>query len=205
MSGHSTVRRPVKRCHFIVSVLLAVAIGAAAMTPPASAQATEEEGPPDYVLGVEDRLSILVWKENDLNRTVAIRPDGKITVPLVGEIQAAGKTPKQLTDDLAKALAKFIKEPVVAVIVEEINNFKVSVLGEIAKQGVLVLKRRTRLLEAIALSGGVTPFADKSNVVIVRDEDGHEVRSRIDYRKILNGEHPEYNIWLKPGDVLIVN
>lgn len=176
---------------------------ALAATPPEESK--DPGAPPDYVLGVEDRLTIFVWREPDLTRMVTIRPDGKVTVPTVGEIQAAGRSPAQLGEDIAKALARFIKEPVVSVIVEEINNFKVSMLGEVASQGVLVLKRKTRLLEAIALSGGLTQFADKSNIVVVREEDGTEVRSRIDYRKILNGEHPEYNIWLRPGDTIIFN
>lgn len=159
----------------------------------------------DYVLGVEDKLSVSVWKEPDLTKTVAVRPDGKITFPLVGDVQAAGRTPRQLSDDLAKLFAKFIKEPVVTVIVEEINNFKVFVLGEVNVQGGLSLHRRTRLLEAIALSGGLSKFADKSNIVLVRFEDGRETRTRIDYRKILSGDKPEANVDLKPGDTIIVN
>jgi len=89
----------------------------------------------EYILGVEDKLSISVWKEPDLLRSVTVRPDGKITFPLIGDVQAAGRTPRGLTDEIAKALSKFIKEPVVTVIVEEINNYKVFVLGEVATQG----------------------------------------------------------------------
>jgi polysaccharide biosynthesis/export protein len=159
----------------------------------------------EYVLGVEDKLSISVWKELDLAKTLSVRPDGKITFPLVGDIQAAGRTAKQLTDDVTKALALYIKEPVVTVSVEEINNFKVFVLGEVATQGALTLRRRTRLLEAIALSGGMSQYADKSNVVLLRYEGGKEIRSRIDYRKVVSGERPELNVFLKPGDTIIVN
>jgi polysaccharide export outer membrane protein len=159
----------------------------------------------EFVLGVEDRLSVSVWKEPDLTKTVAIRPDGKITVPLVGDVQAAGRTPRQLAEDLTKLIARFVKEPVVTVVVEEINNFKVFVLGEVATQGALNLRRRTRLLEAIALSGGMSKFADKSNVLLLRFEDGKETRTRIDYRKIVSGEKPELNVFLKPGDTVIVN
>jgi polysaccharide export outer membrane protein len=185
----------------LVPFLLAIALAPFA---PASAQ----NAPPsteDYVLGVEDKLSIAVWKEPDLLRLLSIRPDGKITFPLVGDIQAAGRTPKQLTDDLAKSLERYIKEPVVTVSVEEINNFKVFVIGEVTLQGVLTLRRRTRLLEAIALSGGLTQFADKSSVILVRTENGKENRTRIDYRKVMSGEHPELNVYLKPGDTILVN
>jgi polysaccharide export outer membrane protein len=160
---------------------------------------------PDYVLGVEDRLSISVWKEPELSRTVIIRPDGKITCPLVGDIQAAGRTAKQLTGDLTTALARFVKEPVVTVTVEAIESYKVYVLGQVSTQGALILRRRTRLLEAIALSGGLTEFAKRSDIVLIRYDDEKESRTRIDYRKIVSGEKSELNIFLQPGDTIIVN
>jgi len=168
---------------------------------PAPAPAAFEE----YTLGVEDKLSISVWKEVDMTKTVAIRPDGKITFPLVGDVQAAGRTARQLTEDLTKLLGRFIKEPVVTVVVEEINNFKVFVLGEVGSQGALSLRRRTRLLEAIALAGGLSKFADKSDIVLMRFEDGKETRTKIDYRKVVSGERPEFNVYLRPGDTIIVN
>lgn len=159
----------------------------------------------EYVIGVEDRLNISVWHEADLIRTVTVRPDGKITFPLAGDIQAAGKTPHDLDDEMTKALARFIKEPVVTVIVEEINHFKVYVLGEVHTQGQLQLRRRTRLLQAIALAGGLTQYADKANVVVVREQDGRETRMRVDYRKLLTGDKPETNYFLMPGDTIIAN
>jgi polysaccharide export outer membrane protein len=159
----------------------------------------------EYQLGVEDKVTISVWKEPEFTKTLAIRPDGKITFPLVGDLQAAGRTARQLTDDVAKQLARFIKEPVVTVVVEEINNYKVFVLGEVATQGALNLRRRTRLLEAIAIAGGMSQYADKSNVVLLRFDDGKETRTRIDYRKLVSGERPELNVFLKPGDTIIVN
>ena len=159
----------------------------------------------EFILGIEDKLSISVWKEPDLIKSVSIRPDGKITFPLVGDVQAEGRTPRQLTQDLTKLIGRFIKEPVVTVAVEEINNFKVFVLGEVSLQGALNLRRRTRLLEAIALSGGMSKFADKSSLLLLRFEDGKETRTRIDYRKVVSGEKPELNVYLKPGDTIIVN
>jgi polysaccharide biosynthesis/export protein len=159
----------------------------------------------EYVLGVEDKLAISVWKEPDLLRSVTVRPDGKITFPLIGDVQAAGRTARGLTDDIAKALAKYIKEPVVTVIVEEINNYKVFVLGEVETQGALTLHRKTRFLEAIAMAGGLTTYADKGNVTLLRYDEGKESRTRIDYRKVVSGEKPEFNVWLVPGDTIIVN
>jgi polysaccharide export outer membrane protein len=172
---------------------------------PAYGQSSSPVAFDEFVLGVEDKLSISVWKELDLTKSVIVRPDGKITFPLVGDVQAAGRAPRQLTEDLTKLLGRFIKEPVVTVVVEEINNFKVFVLGEVTIQGALNLRRRTRLLEAIALSGGLSKFADKSNVLLLRFEDGKETRSRIDYRKVVSGDKPELNLYLKPGDTIIVN
>lgn len=162
-------------------------------------------GTPDYVLGVEDRLSISVWREVDMLQTVVVRPDGKITFPLVGDIQAAGRTPRELDEELTQKLGVFIREPVVTVIVAEINAFKIFVLGEVAVQGALTLRRPTRLLEAIAQQGGLTAYADKSKVVVLRQEEGREVRIVIDYRKVLSGERPDQNIFLKPGDTIIAN
>jgi len=173
----------------------------------ASVAAQNPEAPPEgeYVIGVEDKLSISVWREPDLTRTVTVRPDGKITFPLIGDIQAAGKSAQSLDEVITTQIARYIKEPVVTVTVEEINNFKVYVLGEVNKQEALLLRQRTRLLQALALSGGLTQYADKSNVVLVREEGGREVRMRVDYRKLVSGERPELNHWLKPGDTIIVN
>ncbi|HEX4824856.1 MAG TPA: polysaccharide biosynthesis/export family protein [Candidatus Polarisedimenticolaceae bacterium] len=193
--------------HFRTLVLPALA-GACLLLGPARAEEGGANSSEDYVLGVEDHLSISVWNEPQLSnatRVIIIRPDGKITFPLVGDIQAAGRTPKQLTDDLTTQLTKKIKDPTVTVTVDEINSFKVAVVGEVTTQGVLTLRRRTRLLEAIALSGGLSQYADKSNVVLVRFDNGKENRTRVDYRKVLSGERPELNMFLKPGDILIVN
>ena len=184
----------------VAAPAIAAAQEGAAAPAPAAAPAADE-----YVLGIEDKLSISVWKEADLSKTVVVRPDGKITFPLVGDIQAAGHTARQITDEVTRALTRFIKEPVVTVVVEEINSFKVFVIGEVATQGALNLRRRTRLLEAIAQAGGLTTYADKSNVVLLRNEDGKETRTRIDYRKVLSGEKPELNVFLKPGDTILAN
>ena len=196
--------RTFRRCQSIVWVALAGLLA----SPPVPAQEEPEPTRPaavtaDYVIGVEDVLSISVWKEPDLTKNVNVRPDGKITFPLVGDLQAAGKTPKQLSQVLTESLARLIKEPIVTVIVEQINNFKIYMIGEIGAQGELTLKRRTRLLQAIAMAGGLSPYASK-NIVIVRDEAGREVRTEIDYRKVISGERPELNIYLKPGDTIIV-
>jgi polysaccharide export outer membrane protein len=187
------------------AMMLCALMLAAAFSTIRAQEVTESSFPGEYVLGVEDRLSISVWKEPELSRTVIIRPDGKVTSPLVGDIQAAGRTSMQLAADITAALSRFVKEPVVNVTVESIESYKVYVLGEVSTQGALILRRRTRLLEAIALSGGMTQFADRSDVVLIRYDDDKETRLRIDYRKIVSGQKSELNIFLKPGDTIIVN
>jgi len=190
----------------VLSCLLTAAPVLAQATPPTQPQDDAARqgvaASADYVIGVEDLLSVTVWKEPDLTKNVAVRPDGKISFPLVQDLQASGKTPRQLAATLTEALAKYIKEPIVTVTVEQINNFKVYMIGEIRTQGELTLKRRTRLLQAIAMAGGLSPYASK-NIVVVRDEGGREVRTEIDYRKVVTGERPELNIYLKPGDTII--
>ncbi len=178
--------------------------GSAPQASPSEVSAETRKQSADYKIGVEDRLRISVWREPDLDRTVIVRPDGKITVPLIGDCAAAGRTPAELSQQIAGALSRYIRDPIVTVTVEEINHFKVYVLGEVNQQGVLQLRRRTRLLEALALAGGLTQFADKSKLVVIRDEGGREQRIEVDYRKIVNGEQPELNIYLKPGDTILV-
>lgn len=158
----------------------------------------------DYLIGVEDRLQVAVWREPDLNRTVLVRPDGKITFPLIGDLQAVGRAPRQLAEDIGRSLTRFLKEPVVTVTVEEINHFRVYVLGEVGRQGELQLRKPTRLLQVLALAGGLTQYANRGDIILIRDENGKELRQRIDYRKIVNGDRPDLNIFLKPGDTIFV-
>jgi polysaccharide export outer membrane protein len=186
-------------------VLASAFSGAGLAQAPAAEVVIPEPETGEYIIGVEDRLSVAVWREPDLVRTVIVRPDGKITFPLVGDIQASGRSASELDTQITAALEKFIKEPVVSVIVEEINNFKIYLIGEVARQGEIILRRRTRLLQAIALAGGLTAYADKSKVTIIRDENGREVRINIDYRRVASGERPESNIFLKPGDTIVAN
>ena len=171
---------------------------------PLGAQPAESSETSEYVIGVEDRLTVSVWQQPDLSLSVVVRPDGMITVPLVGDVKAAGRTPGELSGQLTEALSRYVKEPIVTVSVEEINHFKIYVLGEVNTQGVLQLSRPTRLLQAIALSGGLTPYANKSHIVLIRHENGKEIRRRIDYRKVLNGERASDNVYLRPGDTIIV-
>ncbi|HEY3176024.1 MAG TPA: polysaccharide biosynthesis/export family protein [Candidatus Polarisedimenticolia bacterium] len=159
----------------------------------------------DYVIGVEDVLFVSVWKNPDLSREVPVRPDGKITLPLIDDIPAVGLTPARLKEVLTERWRAFITAPEVSVIVTQVNSLKVYMVGEILKPGILVLKSRTRLLQALSQAGGFTAFADRARVVVLRNAaDGKETRMEFNYRKILSGARPEDNIFLMPGDTVIV-
>jgi polysaccharide export outer membrane protein len=160
---------------------------------------------PEYTIGIEDVLSVFVWKEEELSMKVVVRPDGKISFPLVSDIAVEGLTCQQLEEKIRSKLLKYIKEPKVTVIADEINSFKASVLGEVNRQGVYVLKSPLRLLEILAMAEGLNEFANKSDVVIIRKEGDKQKRINVDYRKIITGVRPDDNVYIKPGDTIIVN
>jgi polysaccharide export outer membrane protein len=158
----------------------------------------------EFVIGPEDLLQISVWKNESLSRQLPVRPDGKISMPLLHDVQAAGLTPMQLRDKLAAALAEFMPNPEVSVTVLEVRSYRVSVLGEVQKPGVLQLKAPTTVLEAIALSGGFRDFASPSKIVIFRkDERGETQRLRFNYNRAV-GAAGEENVTLRSGDVVVV-
>jgi polysaccharide export outer membrane protein len=158
----------------------------------------------DYVIGPEDMLQISVWKNESLSRQLPVRPDGKISMPLLHDIQASGLTPMQLRDKIAAALAEFMPNPEVSVTVLEVRSYRVSVLGEVQKPGVLQLKAPTTVLEAIALAGGFRDFASPSKIVIFRKDNGGQTqRLRFNYNRAV-GAAGEENVTLRSGDVVVV-
>lgn len=186
----------------VVGLLACLLSGAASAQAPAPAP-TSDAGQ-DYTIGIEDVLSIRVWGEAALDLRVRVRPDGKITVPLVNDIRVEGLTPDQVRAEIAKRLTSYIRDPNVTVIVDEINSFRVYVLGEVARQGPINLFRPTRLLQVIASAGGLTQFSRKE-VTLLRDENGVERRIRVDYKKLLAGDPSQANVFLKPGDTVLVD
>lgn len=156
-----------------------------------------------YVIGSDDVLDITVWNNTGLSRTVPVRPDGKISLPLLDDVQAAGVTPKQLKADLTRRLAKFIASPEVSVIVREIRSRKVAVLGEVRKPGRYDVGSRASVLDAIALAGGFNDFARRSKMVILRVEGSTVTRIPCDYDKVVSDGQLE-TFLLRPGDTLIV-
>ena len=158
----------------------------------------------DYVIGSDDLLQVSVWKNEALSRTLPVRPDGKISLPLLDDIQAAGLTPLQLRDKIAAALAEFMPNPQVGVAVLEVRSYRVSVLGEVQKPGVLLLKAPITVLEALALAGGFRDFASPSKIVIFRkDGQGTTQRLRFNYNRAV-GSAGEDNVSLRSGDVIVV-
>ena len=157
-----------------------------------------------YQIGPEDLLDISVWKEKDLQREVLVRPDGWITFPLVGNIEAKGKTAQQLQDEIKQWLRQYIPNPEVSVSVKKIAGYKIFVIGRVNKPGDFVVGRYIDVLQALSLAGGLTPFAEEGNIKIVRKENGKEIIMRFNYSEVKKGRRLEQNITLQSGDVLIV-
>lgn len=158
----------------------------------------------DYVIGAEDVLDINVWKEPEVSRTVPVRPDGKISLPLLNDVQAAGLTPMQLGSVITERLKKFIAQPQVTVIVITINSQRVYVLGEVNRGGAIPLMPNMTVLQALSSAGGFTQFANQKQIYVLRNEDGKQVRFPFNYRQAVQGKDGTQNIILKPGDTIVV-
>jgi polysaccharide export outer membrane protein len=158
-----------------------------------------------YIIGDDDVLSINVWKEAEVSRTVPVRSDGKISLPLAGEVQASGQTPLQLEKLLAAKLQSFISEPEVTVIVTEIKSQKFNILGMVNKSGTFPLTSSLTVLDAIALAGGFRDFAKQKSIYVLRkNPDGEESRLPFNYKEVIKGKNMAQNIKLQPGDTIVV-
>jgi polysaccharide export outer membrane protein len=158
-----------------------------------------------YIIGDDDVLSISVWKEPEISKQLPVRSDGKISLPLIGDVQAAGRTPPQLEQDVTARLQSFISDPKVTVIVEQINSQKINILGQVVKPGSYPLMAGTTILDAIATAGGFKDFAKKKSVYVLRQNPaGGEVRIAFNYDKFIKGKNVVQNITLKPRDTVVV-
>ena len=204
---------------FVVALALVAGAGVAAahaqQASPSNTAATNgaaakmpTSAPPaitDYVIGPEDVLQVTVWKNESLTRQLAVRPDGKISMPLLHDVQAAGLTPMQLQEKLATAFGEFMPNPEVAVSVVDVRSYRISVLGEVQKPGVLQLKSDTSVLEAIALAGGFRDFASPSKILILRKNgDGQTQKIPFNYNRVVKDNRSDGNVMLKSGDVVVV-
>jgi len=158
----------------------------------------------DYKIGPQDVVRVDVWKEPDISRTIPVRPDGKISLPLLNDVQAAGLTSMQLAGVIREGLTKYMTSPQVTVTVTEINSRRVYCTGEVMKPGAMSLLPNMTALQAISSCGGFTQFARIKNIYVLRLEDGKQVQHPFNYRDVVKGKKPEDNIVLQPGDVIVV-
>ena len=159
---------------------------------------------PAYQIGPEDVLDISVWKEPDVSRVVPVRPDGRISLPLINDVQAAGSSPQQLAKTISEKLRKYLNEPQVTVIVTQINSQRVFVVGEVLKAGAFPLIPGMTVLQALSSAGGFTTFADVKKIHVMRLHDGKHVELPFNYREVLKGDNADQNIKLEPGDTVVV-
>ena len=172
--------------------------------PAATAQAPEaSSSDSDYVIGADDMLRISVWKEPDLSETLPVRPDGKISMPLLNDIPAAGLTPLQLKDSITEKLKKFIADPRVTVVVTAMNSRRIFVTGEVVHSGPMTLLPHMTMLQALS-QAGFTQFANLKGIYLLRTENGKQQKLPFNYKEVIKGNHPEQNIVLKPGDTVVV-
>lgn len=168
----------------------------------ASAADNAQDGP-DYVIGADDTLHISVWKEPDLSETLPVRPDGKITMPLLNDVEAAGLTPLQLKNLLTEKLRKYLEDPRVTVVVTGMNSRRIFVTGEVTHSGAMPLLPHMTMLQALA-AAGFTQFANLKAIYLLRNEGGKQVKYPFNYKQVVKGRHQEQNILLKPGDTVVV-
>ena len=159
---------------------------------------------PAYVIGPEDMLDISVWKEPDVSHVVPVRPDGRISLPLIHDVEAAGMSPQQLGASVAEKLRKYLNDPQVTVIVTAINSQRVFVVGEVLRAGAFPLLPGMTVLQALSSAGGFTTFAGVKKIRVVRSRNGKQVELPFNYRDVVKVEKPDQNIKLEPGDTIIV-
>jgi len=168
-----------------------------AMTAPAST------GDTTYVIGAEDVLHIAVWKENDLTATEPVRADGKISLPLLNDVQASGLTPMQLADSLTEKLKKFVADPRVTVVVTAINSKRIYLLGEVSHTGAMPMSPNMTVMQALA-SAGINQFANTKKIYVLRSENGKKEKFPVNYRKLIKGQDIDHDYTLQPGDTIVV-
>jgi polysaccharide biosynthesis/export protein len=159
---------------------------------------------PNYVIGAQDVLDISVWKEPDFSRSVPVRPDGKISLPLLNDVTAAGLTPAQLAAKLTSDLNKYLTNPQVTIIVTQINSKRVYLMGEVNRAGGYALLPQMTVLQALSNAGGITAFASPKKIYILRQENGKQEKLTFNYKDAIDGKHPEQNIELLAGDTIVV-
>jgi polysaccharide biosynthesis/export protein len=193
-----------------------IALAQAAPAPPAPSAASDKtasdkattavsasQAGPEYVIGPEDALHIAVWREADLTASLPVRPDGKISLPLLDDVQAAGLTPKQLANSITEKLKKFLADPRVTVVVTQINSKRIYLVGEVLHVGATPMLPNMTVLQALS-SAGLNQFANTKRIYVLRTENGKQQKLPVNYRKLVKGEQIEQNYLLQPGDTIVV-
>src|SRR5216683_1264037 len=168
----------------------------------ATTAASTSQAGPEYVIGPEDALHIAVWREADLTASLPVRPDGKISLPLLDDVQAAGMTPKQLADSITEKLKKYIADPRVTVVVTQINSKRIFINGEVLHPGPMTMLPSMTVLQALS-SAGLNQFAKIKGIYVLRIENGKQQKLPVNYKKLLKGEQIEQNYLLQPGDTIV--
>ena len=182
-----------------------IALATNPTTTPVPTTGMDSKDMEQFIIGSADVLAVDVWKEPEVSRAVSVRSDGKISLALIGEIQAAGKTPKQLETDIANGLRSYISDPEVTVIIQTMNSKKYNILGHVGHVGSFPLQVPTTILDAIAASGGFQDFAKRKKIYVLRTAaDGSQVRIPFNYTEVIRGKHAEQNIQLQPHDTIVV-
>lgn len=163
------------------------------------------DAPAHYVIGPDDVLSVLFWRDKDLSSDVVVRPDGKISLPLINDIQAGGLTPEQLRNAVSAEARRFIEDPSVTIVIKQINSRKLFITGQVEKPGPYALTGPTTVLQLISMAGGLKEYADNKRIIIMRiDADGRQMGCPFNYRDVVSGKNLKQNITLKPGDTVVV-
>lgn len=198
-----TTAMPTSTAKFVTRNALLLIAATMALLASVAAQA-QQLGGLEYRIGPEDVLHISVWKDEDLDREVLVRPDGGISFPLVGDIQVSGRTPLEVQDEIRSRLARYVPDAEVTVSVEKISGYTIFVLGEVNEPGQHTLGRYVDVVQALTLAGGTTPYASESKIRVLRRQDGQEVVFSVNFNDIKRGRKLQQNIILQSGDVVVV-
>ncbi len=188
----------------VVCALVAAAVLSVEAAQKQEVGASEVHAPPGYVIGPLDVLEVQFWRDKDLSAEVVVRPDGKISLPLLNEVEAGGLTPEQLRLRVLEHARRFVEEPTATVIVKQINSRNVFIMGEVQKPGTYPLGGSTSVLQLIAIAGGLTEFAGRDGIVVLRTVDGETERHRVNYNDVIKGNGLKQNLPLQPGDTVVV-
>jgi len=199
-------------CKITSSVLIALCLALSStavsedkgQTPQKPEAASSSVNDETYVIGPEDVLNINVWKEPEVSASVPVRPDGKVSLPLLNDIQAAGLTPMQLRSQITEKLKQFLTEPQVTVTVTAVNSRRVYIIGEVSRPGAFPLVPNMTILQALTSAGGPSPYAKTTKIYMLRTENGTQSKLAFNYKDVIKGKNTNQNIVLKPGDTIVV-